>query len=123
MSELDLSHCHPVFVRQIDCLQRADIDGLMETYHPEAEVIRFQGILRGSAEIKETFGRYMHIQARYERLLEYTHTDDTIFMRAEMSVRGEQEIGFGAYVLKDGVIWRQVAGIEGGMREWFTQDS
>ncbi|NEB65640.1 hypothetical protein G3I39_00930, partial [Streptomyces fulvissimus] len=56
-----------------------------------------------------------------ERLLEYTHSEDTIFMRAVMSVRGERELGFGAYVLRDGLIWRQVAGIEGGMRDWFTQ--
>ncbi len=125
MEKLDLSGCHPIFVRQIDCLQNKDIDGLIETYHPDAVVVRFQGVLTGIEEIGETFGRYMDIQARYEQLLEYTHTDDTIFMRALMSVRGERELGFGAYVLKDGLIWRQVAGIEGGMRDWFAggQDS
>ncbi|MFI6846260.1 nuclear transport factor 2 family protein [Kitasatospora sp. NBC_00085] len=120
MEELDLSGCHPLFVRQIDCLDNKDIDALMETYHPDAVVVRFQGILTGHKEIRETFSRYMDIQAKYERLLEYTHTGDTLFMRALMSVRGERELGFGAYVLKDGLIWRQVAGIEGGMRDWFA---
>ena len=123
MADLDLSRVHPLFARQIECLQNADIAGLVETYHPEAVVVRFQGVLNGIDEIRETFGRYMDIAARYEELLEYTHTEDTIFVRAHMSVRGERELGFGAYVLRDGLIWRQVAGIEGGMRNWFAESA
>jgi hypothetical protein len=122
MSELDLSACHPIFVRQIECLETKDIAALIETYHPDAVVVRFQGILNGIKEIGETFGRYMDIDAKYERLLEYTHAEDTIFVRAVMSVRGERELGFGAYVLKDGLVWRHVAGIEGGMRDWFADN-
>ncbi|MFD4205346.1 nuclear transport factor 2 family protein [Micromonospora tulbaghiae] len=112
---------HPVFARQVDCLARGDVEGVMDTYHPEAVVVRFQGVLRGHDEIRATFGGYMGLGADTVKLLEYAESEDTIMVRSEMTVMGEAEVGFGTYVLRDGRIWRQTAGIEGGMRDWFAE--
>lgn len=120
MAEIDLTRVHPIFAAQIKCMAERDLDGLMDTYHPEAVVIRFQGILSGAEEIRNTFGKYIDIGARYVALREYAQSEDTIFVRALMQVRDETEIGVGMYVLKDGRIWRQAAGIEGDMRDWFA---
>nr|BFE59942.1 hypothetical protein GCM10020063_044680 [Dactylosporangium thailandense] len=109
---------HPIFLKQAEYLAKGDLDGLMQCYHPEAMVVRFQDILSGRDEIRGMIQGYMDMNMQYLEMLEYTHTDDTILMRGVMSVKGVEEIGFGAYVLKDGLIWRQISGSEGGMRNW-----
>lgn len=113
-------YVHPIFARHEECLRTQDIDALMETYHTDAVVVRFQGILNGIDEIRATFSKYLGLSAETVELLEYAQSEDTIMVRAIMKVRGETEIGFGTYVLRDGKIWRHSAGIEGGMRDWFA---
>ncbi|MGC4806671.1 nuclear transport factor 2 family protein [Micromonospora sp. DT233] len=113
-----MAQMHPIFLKQAEHLAKNDLDGLMQCYHPEAEVVRFQGILHGRDEIRGMLEDYMKMNMQYLEMLEYIHTDDTILLRGVMSVKGVEEIGFGAYVLKDGLIWRQVSGSEGGMRNW-----
>ena len=118
MSQPDTVEIHPIFAKQAGFLAVRDLDGLMECYHPEAMVVRFQGILTGRDEIRTMIQEYLDMDMQYVEMLEYVHTDDTILMRGVMKVKGVEEIGFGTYVLRDGLIWRQTSGSEGGMRDW-----
>jgi hypothetical protein len=118
MAEIDMSKLHPIFLSQGELLARRDLDGLMNLYHPEAEVLRYDGVTRGRDEIRAMLERYMQLDLEFVKLNEYNATADTILLRGTMKVKGEIEISCGTYVLKDGKIWRQTGAIEGGARGW-----
>jgi hypothetical protein len=114
VANIDMSKLHPIFLSQAECLARRDLDGLMELYHADAEVVRFDGISRGRDEIKSMLKKYMDLQLEFVELNEYVATAETILLRGTMRVEGEKEISCGTYVLRDGKIWRQTGAIEGG---------
>jgi hypothetical protein len=123
MSQPGTVEMHPIFLKQAGYLAANDLDGLMECYHPEAVVVRFQGVLTTREEIREMLQEYLEMNMQYIEMLEYVHTDDTIMMRGVMKVKGVEEVGFGSYVLKDGMIWRMMSGSEGGVRDWNAVDA
>jgi hypothetical protein len=118
MAEIDMSKLHPIFLSQGEYLARRDLDGLMSLYHPEAEVLRYDGVKRGRDEIRAMLERYLQLDLEFVKLNEYVATADTILLRGTMKVKGEIEISCGTYVLKDGKIWRQTGAVEGGARGW-----
>jgi len=118
MTEIDMSKLHPIFLSQAELLARRDVDGLVNLYHAEAEVLRFDGIKRGRSEIRTMLERYLELDLEFVKLNEYVATADTILLRGTMKVNGEIEISCGTYVLRDGKIWRQTGAIEGGARGW-----
>ncbi len=111
---------HPVFAKMVNCLMTNDSDALMELYHPEAEWTRFQKVVRGRAEIRELIDDYSKLGLTFVEVNEYVHTDDTIMTRSTMAVDGEQIVAFGAYVIKDEMIWRVFGADEGGARNWWS---
>jgi hypothetical protein len=113
---------HPVFLKQVEALGRQDLDALMDLYHPEAEWIRFQGVIRGRAAIRELISRYWELNLEFVEMNEYVHTDDVIMTRSTMAVQGEPLVTFGIYVLKDGLFWRITGADEGGARDWWPED-
>jgi len=118
MAEMDMSKLHPIFLSQAECLARRDLDGLVNLYHPDAEVLRYDGIRRGRDEIRTMLEQYMNLDLAFVTLNEYIATADTILVRGTMKVKGEPEVSCGTYVLRDGKIWRQTGAVEGGARGW-----
>ena len=110
---------HPVFQEQIRYTAARDLDGMMTLYHPDAEWIRFTGVLKGHDQIREALARYWQIDLEYVAMNEYVQTDDTVMMRGTLRVNGEEVVTFGVYVLRDGLIWRQCGADEGGTRNWW----
>lgn len=118
MANIDMSKLHPIFLSQAECLARRDLDALLNLYHLDAEVLRFDGISRGREEIRTMLAKYLELDLEFVALNEYIETSDTILLRSTMKVKGEPESSCGTYVLRDGKIWRQTGAIEGGARNW-----
>ena len=106
----DITKLNPAFVRQLDALAAGDVDQIMANYEPDAELLRFDGIARGTAELREALGGYLTLKPELVELTQYVETDDTIFYRAIMNLGGAPEKAFGTLVLRNGKIWRQTAG-------------
>ncbi|SDD62192.1 nuclear transport factor 2 family protein [Actinokineospora iranica] len=105
---------HPIFAQMAECTARNDLDGLMDLYHPEAEWSRFQGILKGRDEIRAVNEKYWALGVEFVSMDEYIDSGDTIMTRSTMRIDGREEVAFGAYVLKDGKLWRIFGAVEGG---------
>lgn len=111
---------HPVFSKMVACLATNDTDALMELYHPEVEWTRFQKVVRGREEVRKLLDEYNEIGLAFVEVNEYVHTDDTIMTRSTMTVKGETIIAFGAYVIRDDMVWRVFGADEGGARDWWN---
>lgn len=111
---------HPIFAKQIECTARKDLDGLVDLYHPEAEWVRFAGVLKGRDEIRDLLAKYWELDLEFVSMDEYIESEDTIMTRSTMRVKGDEVVAFGFYVIRDGMIWRQAGGDEGGSRDWWA---
>jgi ketosteroid isomerase-like protein len=120
MSAMDLSQLHPVFLKQIEALSNNDMDTLMEVYHPDIVSLRFQGPVVGREAARDLLKQYEGLDMEFVGIEEYVHTDDMIMTRTRLRVKGEEVVAFGAYVIKDGMIWRQFGCDEGGVRDWWA---
>ena len=110
MPQTSLENLHPVFRKQMAALSARDLDALLDNYHPEAQVLRFEGTASGLDEIRELFTGYLELKPELVDLTQYTESADTIFYRAVMNLGGEPEHAFGTLVVRDGKVWRQTAG-------------
>jgi len=106
----EIATLHPVFVRQLDALARGDIDLLLENYHQDAVLLRFDGVASGLDELRATLSVYLSLGPELVELSQYVQTDDTVSYRAVMKIGGRAEKAFGTLVLRDGKIWRQTVG-------------
>lgn len=100
--------------KQMEYLAKKDIDGLMKAhYHPDAEMITFEFILKGTEEIKKYLKEDNPAKAGEVLASEMTHfaaSDDTIIFTA--AVKTEKLGTFmarDALYLKDGKILRQIS--------------
>jgi SnoaL-like domain len=122
-TQQQMPELHPVFSRMVQCLMADDTDGLMELYHPEVEWTRFQKVVRGRGEVRALLDEYNSLGLTFVKVNEYVHTDDTIMTRSTMAVNGEEVIAFGAYVIRDNMIWRVFDADEGGARDWWAEQA
>jgi hypothetical protein len=105
---------HPVMTRQLDCLVRQDLAGLMENYAGDATVVRFDRVARGTAQISELFRGYLATRPEVVRITGYAQTEDVIFYRAVMRAGdGEPTDMVGTLVVRDGKVWRQTVAVTG----------
>jgi hypothetical protein len=119
-TETQVPQLHPVFAKQIECLMRNDFDALLETYHPEVVSLRFQGPVFGRDGARELLRQYEGLDMEFVNVEEYVHSDDMVMTRTTLRVKGEEIVAFGAYVIRDGMIWRQFGCDEGGVRDWWA---
>lgn len=110
---------HPIFAKQMEFTTTKNLDGLVSLYHPEAQWVRFAGVLEGRGEIRALLEKYWDLDLEFVELNEYISSDDTIMTRSTLKVKGDTVVAFGLYVLKDDMIWRQAGGDEGGSRDWW----
>lgn len=101
---------HPVMTKQLDCLAKRDLDGLMSNYADDAVLVRFDGSAAGLDEVRAGFKEYLAMEPEVVEIRDYAQTDDVIFYRASMKLGGQPEHAFGTLVLRDDKIWRQTAG-------------
>lgn len=109
MSEIDTKTMHPAMVRQLDCLARQDIDGLLQNYTEDAVLVRLDGDARGIDQLRAALTSYLTLNPQVVELTGYAQTDDVILYHARMTLSGEPENAVGTLVLRDGKICRQTA--------------
>lgn len=97
--------------RQVELLQSGDLDALIAQYHPDAVVLRFDRRAQGQAEIRRLFEDYVAARPRLISLDAYAESDDALSYQATMRVADSDIRTYGVFVLRDGKIWRQVAGV------------
>ncbi|MFD0688707.1 nuclear transport factor 2 family protein [Actinomadura fibrosa] len=103
---------HTVWTRQIDALSSGDLDELMKNYRSDAVLVRFDQTEEGIEAIREGFEAYLALTPEVIEVLDFVESDDVIFYRATMRLGGQVETTFGTLVLRDGLIWRQTAGVQ-----------
>lgn len=109
MTEASTETMHPVMTRQLDCLARQDIDGLMENYTGDAVLVRLDGNAQGIDKVRESLTVYLSLKPELVELTGYAQTDDVILYQARMKLAGKPENAVGTLVLRDGKICRQTA--------------
>jgi hypothetical protein len=117
---VDISELHPIFRKQIECLQKNDKEGVLALYHPEAETLSFYGPNYGRDAIRKVLDGYDVLDVEFVEVNEYVHSDDMIMTRTTLRVKGQDVVAFGGYVIKDDMIWRSFGCDEGGTRDWWT---
>jgi hypothetical protein len=110
---------HPVFAKQLEALATGDFDALLQTFHPDIVSLSFRGPLYGREEAHALLRKYEGLEMEFLGIEEYVHCADMIMTRTKMRVEGQEIVAFGAYVIRDGMIWRQFGCDEGGSRDWW----
>lgn len=105
---------HPVLARQLDCMERRDLDGLMDNYVPDAMLVRFDGASSGLPEIRAALGGYLELKPKLVEIQGYAQSGDVIMYKAIMKLNGQPEESVGTMVVRDGKIWRQTAAFDVG---------
>jgi hypothetical protein len=113
---------HPVFMKQLEALAAGDLTAVLDTFHPDIVSLGFRGPLYGRDGALAQLRKYEGLDMEFVGIEEYVHCDDLILTRTRMKVKGEEIVAFGAYVIRDGKIWRQFGCDEGGTRDWWAGD-
>jgi hypothetical protein len=100
-----------VLERQIELLERGDVDGLVNQYHHDALLLRFDTSARGHDQIRSLLAEYVSRGPRLKSLDAYGESDDILSYQATMMLGGAEIHTYGVFFLRDGKIWRQFAGI------------
>ncbi|MFN2484216.1 MAG: hypothetical protein ABR509_04675 [Candidatus Limnocylindria bacterium] len=100
-----------LFERQLALIAARDLDGLIAQYHADAALIRADAIARGHHELRLFFAVYLERQSRVRSVDAVSATEDTLYYQAAMSFASGDARVYGVFVLRDRLIWRQVAGI------------
>jgi hypothetical protein len=102
-----------VFDRQLRLIEAGDLDGLLEQYDEDAVLVRFDRVIAGREGLREFFAGYLAAGPRVRSVEAYAETDDVVSYQATVETAGGEVRGYGVFVLRDGKIWRQVAGVVG----------
>jgi hypothetical protein len=113
---------HPVFMKQLQALATGDLAAVLDTFHPDIISLGFRGPLYGREEALAQLRKYEGLDMQFVGIEEYVHCDEMILTRTRMKVKGEEVVAVGAYVIRDGMIWRQFGCDEGGSRDWWAGD-
>ena len=102
-----------LFERQMRLIEAGDLEGLLEQYDDGAMLLRFDGVIAGRERLREFFAGYLAAEPRVRSVDAYAETDDVVSYQATLETAGGEVRGYGVFVLRDGKIWRQVAGVVG----------
>jgi hypothetical protein len=101
-----------VFDRQLRLIEAGDLDGLLEQYDEDAVLVRFDRVA-GREGLREFFASYLAAEPRVRSVDAYAEADEVVSYQATLETAGGEVRGYGVFVLRDGKIWRQVAGVFG----------
>ena len=102
-----------VFERQMRLIEAGDLEGLLEQYDDEAVLVRFDRVVAGREGLREFFAAYLAAEPRVRSVDAYADAGDVVSYQATLETAGGELRGYGVFVLRDGKIWRQVAGAVG----------
>ncbi len=102
-----------VFDRQLRLIEAGDLDGLLEQYDEDAVLVRFDRVIAGREGLREFFAGYLAAEPRVRSVDAYAEADEVVSYQATPETAGGEVRGYGVFVLRDGKIWRRVAGVFG----------
>jgi hypothetical protein len=102
-----------LFERQVELIEAGDLDGLLAQYDEDAVLVRFDRVIAGRDGLREFFAGYLAAQPRVRSIDAYAETDDVVSYQATLETAGGEVRAYGVFVLRDGKIWRQAAGVVG----------
>lgn len=102
---------HPVLARQIELIAARDLDGLMDQYADDAQLVRFDRAVSGRDALREFFAGYLELGPRVVSVERHTTAGDALAYEAIVELGGKPTRTYGALVLRDGRIWRQFAAV------------
>ena len=102
-----------LFERQLRLIEAGDLDGLLEQYHEDAVLVRFDRVVSGRDGLREFFAAYLAAEPRVRSVDAYADADDVVSYQATLGTTGGELRAYGVFFLRDGKIWRQVAGAVG----------
>jgi hypothetical protein len=105
-----------LFDQRMELLKNGDVDGALEMYADDAEVIRFLGVARGKAEIGAYLTGYLAASGRFEliSLDQFLEADNVVLWEATVDTAvGAAQI-YDVVILDDaGLIKREFPGLHG----------
>jgi hypothetical protein len=119
MSPMDNMPIDPTIQAQLDSLS-GDLDQLVALYHPEAVVILNKSLARilqsegtaiGQAKVKALLQCQINVGISDFQLHDYVQGKDLAVLQSTQTIRGQAYQAFAYYLLRDGKIWRYVAGV------------
>lgn len=120
MTPMDSTPIHPTIQTQLDSRGAGDLDRLLATYDPDALLLLNKPLARlfgitataaGQADIKSLLQRQIATGAAFLELRDYVQGNDLAIVRSTLNIAGAPRDAFDYYLLRDGRIWRHVAGI------------
>ena len=102
-----------IYDRQIECLKAGDLDGLMDQYAEDAQLIRFDMVVTGKEALRTFFADYIAHIKPFELVStdKYTDTEDAMFFEATVSANGNTLRVYDVFMIEEGKIKRHFAGI------------
>jgi hypothetical protein len=120
MAPMDLTPIDPRIQAQLDSMKAGDLNGLINTYHHEAIVILNKPLARisqangtaiGLADVKTLLQCRISTGQDDLQLHDYVQGKDLAVLQTTQTIRGKAYQAFDYYLIRDGKIWRHVAGI------------
>ena len=100
--------------RQIELIEAGDLDGLLERYHEDAVLVRPDAVVRGRPALRALFATYLAPPPRVVSVDSFAAADNSLHYQATLEAGTGAGAGtrrdYGAFVLREGKIWRQFAG-------------
>ena len=97
--------------RQVALIEAGDLDGLMRQYHDDAILLRFDGAVQGREALRTFFTNYLSRGPKIRNVDAFIGAADTLAYEATLAFEGTEARVYGVFVIRDGLIWRQVAGV------------
>lgn len=98
---------------QVALLQAGDTEAISQRYAEDAVFARLDTVAHGRSEIKDFFDGYLAQDPEILGVDGVQVTEDTILYQARESLSGQPVTQVGTLVFRDGLVWRQTAGIVG----------
>ena len=102
-----------LFERQLRLIETGDLDGLLEQYEEDAVLVRFDRVVSGRDALREFFAGYLAAEPHVRSVDAYADAGDVVSYRATLGTNAGDMRAYGVFFLRNGKIWRQVAGAVG----------
>ena len=120
LGQLDTTPIHDIYKTYVDSLDRRDLKGLADIHHPNAVVLAnkelSQAARTGSTakggDVQKFHQAHLDAGLSHQGVWEYVQGNNAFIVRFRVAVYGTESDGFGYFAIRDGKVWRHVAGIE-----------
>ena len=100
-----------LFDEQARLIETGDVDALVAQFRDDAVLVRFDGVVSGREAIADFLAGYISARQRLVGLDFWAECPDSFAYHVTVEVGGERLRVHGAFVLREGLIWRGFHGV------------